>query len=240
MTQIGSVTTAYFRRKITLDSLENRTGLRLYVKGREGAIVYVNGQELGRIKMTAADASYNTFAYDIVVFNQKVPLLGSANSKFNNGENIIAAEVHAGNGKKVGVAFDLYIADGSGTIYSPAGSEWNYYDAGDMPGDQAVARPTDVALSTGSLVPKEMILYANYPNPFNPTTTIRYSLPVKSRVSMKIYDLLGREIVTLVNEVKSAGTYSVQFNAGNLSSGMYFCRLQADHSLAVSKLMLIK
>jgi hypothetical protein len=57
---------------------------------------------------------------------------------------------------------------------------------------------------------------------------------------MKIYDLLGREIVTLVNEVKSAGTYSVQFNAGNLSSGMYFCRLQADHSLAVSKLMLIK
>jgi hypothetical protein len=57
---------------------------------------------------------------------------------------------------------------------------------------------------------------------------------------MKIYDLLGREIVTLVNELKLAGTYIVQFNAGNLSSGMYFCRLQADHSLAVSKLMLIK
>jgi hypothetical protein len=241
VTQIGSVTTAYFRRKITLDSLENRTALKINVKGREGAIVYVNGQELGRIKMpSGSDVPYTTFAIDTVVFNQKVPLVGSANQRFNNGENIIAVEVHAGNGKKVGVAFDIILADASGNIYSPAGSEWSYYDLGNMPGDQTVAKPTDVALGTGTMLPKKMILLANYPNPFNPVTTIRYELPAMSHVSMKIYDLLGREITTLVNEVKSAGTYNVQFNAGNLSSGMYFCRIQADRSFAVSKLMLVK
>ena len=138
VTKIGILTTAYFRRIITLDSIENKFSLKLYAKGREGAIFYVNGQELGRIKMTAgSDFSYNTFALDTSGFyNQKVPLLGSADQKFKNGENIIAVEVHAGNGQKVGVAFDLYLADGNGNIYSPNGSEWRYYDSGNMPGDQ--------------------------------------------------------------------------------------------------------
>jgi hypothetical protein len=99
---------------------------------------------------------------------------------------------------------------------------------------------TEVAAGMQSILPKKMILYANYPNPFNPTTTIRYELLVKSHVSMKIFDLLGREIATLLDEVKQKGMYSVHFNAGNLSSGMYFCQLQSGHSVAVSKLMLVK
>jgi Carbohydrate esterase 2 N-terminal/Secretion system C-terminal sorting domain/GDSL-like Lipase/Acylhydrolase family len=240
-TQIETVTTAYFRRKITLDSIQNKTSMKLYVNGREGAIIYINGQIVGRIKMTVSpDVPYDTFALDTGAFNQKIPITGSLNQWLINGVNIIAAEIHSGNGKKAGVAFDLYLADASGNIYSPAGSEWSYYDLGTMPGDQAVAKPTDVAQGTESMLPKKMILHANYPNPFNPTTTIRYELPAKEDVSMKIFDLLGREIVTLVNEMKSAGSYNVQFNASTLSSGMYFCRLQAGHAVAVSKLMLVK
>jgi hypothetical protein len=239
-TNIGTATTAYFRRKIILDSVENKTSLRLYVKGREGAIIYVNGQELGRIHMTtSSDVFYNTFALDTSSFNQRIPMFGAINQMFSNGENIIAAEIHTGNGKKVGVAFDSYLLEG-GRYYYPSGSVWSYYDLGKMPGDQAVDKTTDVASGMENILPKKIILYANYPNPFNPTTTIQYELPVKSHVVMKIFDMLGREIVTLVDEAKPAGMYSVQFNAGTLSSGMYFCRLQAGISVAVSKLLLVK
>jgi hypothetical protein len=109
-----------------------------------------------------------------------------------------------------------------------------------MPGDQVQAKTSDVTQGMEGLLPKKMILYANYPNPFNPITTIRYELSAKSHVSMKIFDLLGREIVTLVDDAKPEGIYSVQINAGTLSSGMYFCRLQAGTSVAVGKLMLVK
>ena len=67
----------------------------------------------------------------------------------------------------------------------------------------------------------------NYPNPFNPTTTIVYSIPENAFVTMKVYDILGKEITTLINERKSAGNYSINFNASNLPSGVYFYRMQA-------------
>jgi hypothetical protein len=67
----------------------------------------------------------------------------------------------------------------------------------------------------------------NYPNPFNPTTLIRYDIPEGSFVTLKIYDVLGNEIATLVNEEKLAGSYEVKFSATGLSSGIYFYKLQA-------------
>jgi hypothetical protein len=76
--------------------------------------------------------------------------------------------------------------------------------------------------------PEHFKMFQNYPNPFNPVTTISYTLPVRSSVSLKIYDALGRDVVTLVNEEKSAGKYQVQFDAKNLSSGVYFYRLQVS------------
>ena len=67
----------------------------------------------------------------------------------------------------------------------------------------------------------------NYPNPFNPTTVIRYELPSNSRVKVQVFDVLGRVVSTVVNEQKEAGIYEVVFNASSLSSGTYFYRLQA-------------
>ncbi|PJB00437.1 MAG: hypothetical protein CO128_00590, partial [Ignavibacteriales bacterium CG_4_9_14_3_um_filter_30_11] len=64
-------------------------------------------------------------------------------------------------------------------------------------------------------------LAQNYPNPFNPSTVIKYQLPEQGFVTLKIYDILGREVKTLVNEFKSKGRYSINFNAGNLASGVY-------------------
>ena len=76
------------------------------------------------------------------------------------------------------------------------------------------------------LIPNEFTLSQNYPNPFNPTTVIRYQLPVAGNVSLKVYDILGREVATLVNEQKTPGNYEVTFDGNNLSSGVYFYRLQ--------------
>jgi len=77
------------------------------------------------------------------------------------------------------------------------------------------------------LIPSAFILFQNYPNPFNPSTTISFSLPSKSFVSLKVFDALGREVSVVLYEELSAGTYSKQWNAAGLPSGIYFYRLQA-------------
>ncbi len=92
----------------------------------------------------------------------------------------------------------------------------------------------------GSGLPDDYQLSQNYPNPFNPTTTISYSIPNESFVTIKVYDILGREVETLVNEEKNAGNYNVNFNAGNLSSGIYFYRMQAGNFIQTKKLLLLK
>jgi hypothetical protein len=83
-------------------------------------------------------------------------------------------------------------------------------------------------------------LFDNYPNPFNPTTVISYSIPNDSKVTLKVFDILGREVTTLVNEVKPAGTYQVNFNGNNLSSGIYIYSLITDKQIITKKMLLIK
>ena len=83
-------------------------------------------------------------------------------------------------------------------------------------------------------------LSQNYPNPFNPITTIRYSIYNNSFINIRIFDYLGREVSTLVNQEKKAGNYSIIFNAGGLSSGLYFCRMRVGNFEETKKLLLIK
>jgi len=90
------------------------------------------------------------------------------------------------------------------------------------------------------VIPKDFVLFQNYPNPFNPTTVIHYYLPVASHAVVKVYDVLGREVATLVNEQKSAGSYQVTFDAHLLTSGVYFYSLQAGSFAETKKLILIK
>ena len=91
-------------------------------------------------------------------------------------------------------------------------------------------------------IPADFQLYQNYPNPFNPETTINYQLPISGLVTLKIYDLLGREVATLVNEYKNAGSHNSQFSIRNyqLASGIYFYRLQSGSYSETKKLVLIK
>ena len=86
----------------------------------------------------------------------------------------------------------------------------------------------------------KFILDQNYPNPFNPWTMISYSIPQTSFVTLKVYDVLGNEVVTLVNETKSAGKYDVNFNATNLSNGIYFYTIKTDNFTYTKKMVLLK
>ncbi len=99
---------------------------------------------------------------------------------------------------------------------------------------------TSVGSSKGKNLPARFALEQNYPNPFNPTTTINYQLPTNSVVALKVYDVLGREMATLVNERQSAGSHSVRFDANNIPSGVYFYRLEAGGYHDTRKLLLLK
>ena len=91
----------------------------------------------------------------------------------------------------------------------------------------------------GSL-PHTYSLFQNYPNPFNPTTTITFSLPQQSFVSLKVFDVTGRELSTIISDQLEAGIYTRQWNAANLSSGVYFYRLNAGSFTATKKFLLLK
>lgn len=89
-------------------------------------------------------------------------------------------------------------------------------------------------------LPLQYSLEQNYPNPFNPGTLIRYSIPAKSQVNLKLYNVLGQEVFTLLNTKQEAGTYEVELNAANFPSGVYFYRLEAGTFVDVKKMLLIK
>jgi hypothetical protein len=83
-------------------------------------------------------------------------------------------------------------------------------------------------------------LSQNYPNPFNPTTTIRFNLPEAGNVKLTLFNILGQEIKTLVNEVKEAGTYTINFNASELNSGMYIYKIETGSFTQTRKMTLVK
>jgi len=89
-------------------------------------------------------------------------------------------------------------------------------------------------------IPTKFSLAQNFPNPFNPSTKIKYSVPQRSNVTLKVYDILGNEIATLVNEEKDQGVYTVNFDANNLASGLYLYRIQAGSFIETKKMILLK
>jgi N-acetylneuraminic acid mutarotase len=114
--------------------------------------------------------------------------------------------------------------------------------------DQSNQVVSDIEVYTDSVItevsrehlPYEFALIQNYPNPFNPTTTISYDLPKATNVILKVYNILGEEIATLVNKVMPAGHQSVAFNAAKLASGMYIYRIEAGSFVQVKKMLLMK
>jgi hypothetical protein len=105
----------------------------------------------------------------------------------------------------------------------------------------SIAVPTAVnEAATRTNVPQQYGLAQNYPNPFNPSTSIKFQLPSKEWVTLKIYDIIGREVATLANGIREAGNYTVQWSAANLSSGVYWYRLTAGTFVQTNKMLLLK
>jgi len=88
--------------------------------------------------------------------------------------------------------------------------------------------------------PLAFSLEQNYPNPFNPTTKIKYSIPRRSNLTLKIYNVLGQEVATLVNEAKPAGSYEINWNANKCASGIYFYQIKSGEFIKTKKMILLK
>lgn len=123
-------------------------------------------------------------------------------------------------------------------VYYTSGKKWSgtiFFDNLTLLGIDALT-----GVARNPVTPYEYRLYNNYPNPFNPSTTIRYELKLEGTVSLKIYDLLGREVATIVSERQSAGPHSVVFDAGRIATGAYFYTLHAGAYVKTEKMMLLK
>ena len=143
------------------------------------------------------------------------------------------------------------LLDGANALYPAMGSSRN--DMGAFGGPYSRWSEVDSIISITNIedeymvFPQQYKLSQNYPNPFNPTTKIKYTIPKHSKVVLKIYDVLGKEVETLVNEEKTTGIYEVKFNAKNLTSGVYFYKLkatpiggQAGEFIQTKKMLLLK
>jgi hypothetical protein len=117
----------------------------------------------------------------------------------------------------------------------------DYLYAGSASGNiyKSIQTVSGFSESTSEL-PQSFYLYQNYPNPFNPSTSIRFSVPQRTHVQLKVFDVIGCEIVTLVNDELEAGNYDITFSAGGISSGVYIYQLKAGTYLESKKMMLIR
>ena len=102
-----------------------------------------------------------------------------------------------------------------------------------------IGEPTDIN-ETNHSIPSDFSLEQNYPNPFNPVTNISYSVPIEILITIRIYDILGNEIVTLVNETKAPGKYSIKLRAIGMTSGVYYYRMISEDFISTRKLILLK
>ena len=138
---------------------------------------------------------------------------------------------YAGNPPPTQRTLKVTVTDGSSQSVSANKSITEYYDVG---------FPKISANQEQEALPDKFFIRQNYPNPFNPTTTISYQLPKESHVLLSVYNTLGKEVATLVNEYKEPGYYNVSFDATNLPSGLYFYRMQAGKFTDVRKMLLMK
>jgi hypothetical protein len=189
-------------------------------------IVHFDGSctpDLGDRIILAASNSTNWTPND-----GNVSVLGTAGVPFASFSHSRGYDVTAGSYTFYAVAQNYVNQGGSGVASIYASLTVRFYPAA----------PVDVRETINS--PVDFSLEQNYPNPFNPSTTIKYSIPRSSRVTIRVFDVLGNEIQTLVNEEKSAGTYELDWNAANLTSGVYYYQMIAGNHISTRKMILLK
>ena len=188
----------------------------------------INGKTLvpkGQFISANNDASYYMLVKDSLCFlhNNTTGIYLINNSDISNPSEISRFNKPSG----------LIALDNNNVLYVVKPGEGLYILTNDLITDVNENKITDSR-------PNSYDLFQNYPNPFNPSTIIKYSIPKEENVTLKIYDVLGREIKTLVNEAKPAGNYEVEFDGSNLSSGIYFYQIQTGDYTETKKMLLLK
>jgi hypothetical protein len=161
----------------------------------------------------------------------------------------ITLQINAQNSKVPWSSFNMGFAEsktGNTNVKSVAGQ--NFVGTSQLVNTQVLSgfladtlfRARLVAVNDIMELPKTFALYQNYPNPFNPSTTIKYDLPTSEHVVIKVYNLLGQDVVTLLDEVQEPGYKLIRVDARNLASGVYFYKLDVGEFVAVKKFILIK
>ena len=154
-----------------------------------------------------------------------LPQYQITNSAISNGGNIISNS----NNNIVSTVGEAFIGKSSNTVNQNQMGFWYVYQQSTI---------TDV--ENEETIPTVFKLEQNYPNPFNPSTKIKFAVPEKSNVLIKVYDILGSEVVTLVNQEMDAGWYENNFNAAGLSSGVYLFRMEAGNFISTKKMVLLR
>jgi len=180
------------------------------------------------------------------VVEAKIPIMDLATKRDQNVSNPKIDKPYVKEGYKV--MFDLGVFDADDLVanrkarifWTPTNNDQGYQDA-TLLGHTWIGNTDVIATDIeAEEMPVAYSLDQNYPNPFNPATQIKYSLLTAGNVSLKVYDVLGREVADLVNKHQDAGFYTVNFNASSLSSGIYFYRIESGSFVSVKKMMLVK
>jgi len=145
--------------------------------------------------------------------------------------DVIEEEVIDYNGTDKTIQTGVYVVDNIGSVINIP----TYVSGGAV-----VLIPTAVIDDNNSLLPNEFALDQNYPNPFNPSTTIEFSLPTASHAKLEIFNILGQNVATLVDETMSAGNHKIEFDASDRPSGIYFYRLMNENGSTTKKMVLVK
>ena len=240
ITFVDDVTTVYFRKVINIQYPENISSLGLLVKGTDAAAAYLNGVEIGRVNFIGdGNLEYSTYAKQSAELNKMFVINDSVViNNLKSGENLVAIEVHKALESNNGTSFDTQLINQNYQVIYPLGSEWLYYDDGFKPESQIIDKITD--LKQELLKPAEFSLNQNYPNPFNPTTKISFSIDKKLELSLAIYNSLGEKVEQLIDATYNSGSFEIEWNAKEYSSGIYFYQLSSGNKIISKKCIILK
>lgn len=235
LTKINKVKTVYFKSSFTINEMPS--AIAVTVKAFGGMALYINNVEISREALPSDILNYDTKPVSLNTITKTIMINSDMASKFKTGKNEIAIEVHsdAVNGVP---QFDVQIINQKYEKLMAFGSDWTFYDSGSAPADIKLRDLVDTEEETN--IPSRIALLNNYPNPFNPATKIPYELNEETFVLLEVYDIIGRNVKTLVSEVQKAGSYTVVFDAGNLASGVYIVRLKTENKSFAKKILLVK
>ncbi len=238
--QEGSVAsysrTVYLRKSFDVENLDSLFQMVAFVKYDNGFVLYINGHEIRRINMPDGHIGYETWAGGSSQNSINVTLDASVLALMNNGQNVIALEVHQSAADSNDFNFDLQMIDPE--IVIAYGSEWYFYAEGKEPEIKPLGA-TEIE-EIAAKPPAQTNLAQNFPNPFNPTTTIQYALSDAGPVELTVYNMLGQKLAVLVSKKQAPGRYAVEWNAADAASGVYFYRLQTVRGAVVRKMILIR